>query len=47
MEEEEDDPRAAQLDPPFPYRIRPVDWAWLREPRPQPAEEAEESPEEV
>lgn len=29
-EQEEDDTAAADLDPEFPYRIQPVDWAWLR-----------------
>ena len=33
-----EDPKAAELDPPFPYRIRPLDWSWLREPIPLPAE---------
>lgn len=27
---EEDDPAAATLDPPFPYRIVPLDWNWVR-----------------
>lgn len=34
-EEQEDDTAAAELDPEFPYRIRPVDWSWLREPIPR------------
>ncbi len=30
--EPEDEPAAGELDPPFPHRIRPLDWSWLREP---------------
>lgn len=38
--EEEEDLDATELDPPFPYRIRPLDWSWVGEPTPSPALEA-------